>query len=66
MTDLERQMVVEMTKIRENPLSLIPHLEKRLQYFKGNVYQAPGCSRLLRTFEGPKAVQEAINYCKAA
>jgi len=26
MSELERQMVVEMTKIRQNPSYLIPHL----------------------------------------
>ena len=49
---------------RTNPQEMIDELEKRLQYFQGNVYQAPGQEVGLRTNEGPPAIQECIDFMK--
>jgi uncharacterized protein YkwD len=49
MTEIEKGMVEEMTKIRANPEYLIPHLEKFLEGFKGSTYYAPGSHIGLKT-----------------
>lgn len=66
MSELERGIVEEMSKIRTDPTYLIPHLENFLSGFKGSTYYAPGSNCGLMTQEGTNAVREAINFCRNA
>jgi uncharacterized protein YkwD len=49
MSELERGIVEEMSKIRTDPTYLIPHLENFLSGFKGSTYYAPGSNCGLMT-----------------
>lgn len=51
-------------KIRKNPQSFIPILEKQLTYFKGSILYRPGTNVGLQTNEGPSAVKECIKFLK--
>ena len=51
--------------VRQNPKSLIPDLEEMLTRFKGKFITDNDGIRI-QTKEGPKAVQEAIDFLKAA
>ena len=51
-------------KIRQNPKSFIPYLERSLKRFHGYIYTTEeGCSAL-RTEEGPDAFHEAIEFLR--
>lgn len=52
----------EQNHVRQNPKSLVPYLQSKLQYFDGNVLWELGKSGGVQTQEGPKAVQEAIGF----
>ncbi|KRX09133.1 CAP domain [Pseudocohnilembus persalinus] len=58
-----QQVADELNKLRANPLSFVPDLEKMLSQFKGQVLHVPG-EIALRTNEGPSAVQECIQALK--
>ncbi|CDW89935.1 UNKNOWN [Stylonychia lemnae] len=60
------QDILEFTnKIRANPKEMIPHLEKILATFEGDVMYIDGQIGI-QTNEGPAAVQEAIEFAKTA
>ena len=59
-------MFAQTNKLRTDPKSFIPHLEKRLGYFNGKVVNVPGEDSGHVTQEGPNAVKEAINFLKKA
>lgn len=65
MQNIDRECCEITDRIRQNPMWLVPHLEKKLSYFEGNLECVPGKTRI-RTNEGTRAVQEAIDYCKKA
>lgn len=51
-------------KIRQNPKSFIPYLERSLKRFNGNIYTTEdGCSAI-RTEEGQVAFIEAIEFLR--
>jgi len=52
-------------QLRTNPTQFIEYLEDRLQYFDGDILWLPGRNGL-RTFEGPAAVEEAIQFLRDA
>ena len=58
MSELERGIVEEMSKIRTDPTYLIPHLENFLSGFKGSTYYAPGSNCGLMTYWKPRWVRE--------
>lgn len=62
---LKKELIEEHNNVRKNPKSFVPYLEQHLKYFKGNVLYKPGEIGLV-TNEGPNAVQECIDYLKAA
>ena len=64
-SQLDREIHAFTSEVRQNPLALLPHLEKILASFRGNVmYLDPHCG--IQTNEGPAAVQEAIDFVKKA
>lgn len=60
------EIVEEHNKIRTNPKSYIPILEKYISYIKNNTLYIPGapCGIILQ--EGKSAYTEAINFLKSA
>jgi uncharacterized protein YkwD len=65
LSPLEAQVISEMNKMRTNPKSYIPILEKYRSRFQGKNVKLPN-GNLLRTNEGVRAVDEAIAYLKSA
>lgn len=61
--ELSNLVFIEHNKIRRNPDSYIPILEKYIQMFKGDVLYKPK-EIPIQTHEGPAAYQEAIEYLK--
>jgi hypothetical protein len=62
---LDLEVFQEQNKVRANPKSLIPYLEAKLPLFDGKQYKVPGKITLV-TNEGSSAIQELIDYLKAA
>jgi uncharacterized protein YkwD len=62
--DLKQAVVDEHNKIRADPKSYIPILEKYLTYFKGSVIYMPGSRVGIQTQEGKAAVSECIEFLK--
>jgi uncharacterized protein YkwD len=62
---LQRELFSELNRLRRNPRSYVPVLEKHKQGFKGNRrYISPNVALL--TQEGVKPVEEAIEFLKKA
>ena len=61
---LIQDLVKEHNIIRKNPKAYIPHLEKHLTYFKGNVMYKPGTKIGIQTNEGKAAYDECIKFLK--
>lgn len=59
----EKDFLNELNKVRLNPQSIIPSLEKLLTQFNGNILKRQG-EVPLQTNEGPSAVKEAISFLK--
>ena len=60
-TKVDKDIFTLLNETRANPKSFIPHLQKLLECFDGEVLKREGKTNL-RTNEGPKAVKEAIEY----
>ena len=60
-TAVDKELFNLLNKTRADPHSFIPHLQKLLECFEGDVLKREGKTNL-RTNEGPKAVKEAIEY----
>ncbi len=63
-TEIRESVLLEHNKLREDPQSYIPILEKYLSYFKENVLVKPGDNRI-QTYEGKSAFIEAIEFLKS-
>jgi uncharacterized protein YkwD len=61
---LKKDVAKEHSKIRKNPKSYIPLLEKVIKYFKGKVIYKPGETAGLITNEGKSAYEECIQFLK--
>ena len=57
---IESEMFTELNRLRTNPKSFLGSLEQRLQGFHGTAYFPSSGSNPQGTFEGSKAVKEAI------
>ena len=58
-------MLFHHNRIRTHPQEYVKPLKKKLEKFKGNLYTTEtGCEEI--TNEGPRAVEEAINFLLAA
>lgn len=61
-SSLATEVTAEMSKVRQNPASLIPYLENHRSQFSGMMYRSNGVNMM--TNEGVAAVDEAINYLR--
>ena len=65
LTKLEYEIVLEHNLVRTDPAAYAKYLEKWLSYFEADLLKRPG--RIgLQTLEGPRAVEEAIEFLRAA
>lgn len=62
--EIEQAIFNELNAVRTNPQYLIPYLEDYKKLFKGKNVDYP--NMMMLTFEGTKAVDEAINFLKKA
>eukprot|EP00347_Sterkiella_histriomuscorum_P015378 403357243 len=63
-SQIDREIQEFTSQVRTDPTVLLPHLDKLLKSFRGNVmYLDPRCG--IQTNEGPAAVQEAIDFVKS-
>lgn len=62
---LDKEIFSMINKVREDPKSFIPQLEKLLLQLDGDVIRREGKTNI-RTNEGAKAVREAIDYLQKA
>jgi uncharacterized protein YkwD len=60
----KQEIINEHNKIRRNPKSYIPILEKQLKWFNGTVLERPDSDCGIQTSEGAHAYKEAINFLK--
>ena len=61
--DLQCELLLVQNKLRKEPISFVPILEEWLKKYKENILQLPK-ENPLRTFEGPKGVEDAIQFLK--
>ena len=61
--NIETELFKLHNEIRKNPQSFIPKLKSVLTCFKNKIYHIPG-EEPIQTFEGGKAVKEAIQFLK--
>ena len=59
-TKVDKDIYRLLNETRADPKSFVPHLQKLLECFDGEVLKREGKTNL-RTNEGPKAVKEAIS-----
>ena len=52
---LDKEVFEAQNKLRTNPKSMIPYLQKQMTYFKGNTIWTPGVAIGESTNEGPSA-----------
>ena len=62
-SSLATDVTAEMSKVRQNPASLIPYLENHRSQFRGLMYRNNGINMM--TNEGTVAVDEAISYLRS-
>jgi uncharacterized protein YkwD len=60
---LKRSILIEHNRLREDPVSYIPILEKHRSYFKGHVLHRPKQTPI-KTHEGPRAFDLVIEFLK--
>lgn len=60
--EIEQAIFTELNNVRTNPQSFIPYLEEYKKLFKGKNVDYPNV--MILTFEGTKAVNEAIDFLK--
>ena len=61
--DLVKSVLTEHNRIRQDLVSYIPILQEHLKYFKGDILHRPK-EIPTQTYEGPQAVEEAIQFLK--
>ena len=63
-TKLKNEIIKEHNRLRTNPKSYIPILERYIKWFKGNILEKPDSDCGIETLEGVAAYKEAINFLK--
>jgi hypothetical protein len=58
----DRELLDEVNQLRKDPKKYAEKINKYISYFDGDVLNLPGRKAGIRTHEGPKAYQEAVNY----
>ena len=58
----DKELLDEVNQLRKDPKKYAEKINKYISYFDGNVLNLPGRKAGIRTHEGPKAYQEAVNY----
>jgi uncharacterized protein YkwD len=66
LSPLEREILDEMNLARTDPQRYATFVEQFKTYYNGNQLRLPGRQTAIVTFDGPGAVDEAINFLKAA
>jgi uncharacterized protein YkwD len=66
LSPLEMEIVDEMNLARTQPQTYAGFIEEYKKYYKGNQLTYPGAGQAIVTAEGIPAVDEAINYLRAA
>ena len=61
--DLEKDIFYLHNELRENPQSYIQKLKDTLKYFRNKIFHPPG-EDPIQTYEGPEAVDDAIQFLK--
>ena len=62
--DLEKDIFYLHNELRENPQSYIIKLKECFKYFRNKIFQPPG-EDPIQTYEGPEAIDDAIQFLKA-
>jgi hypothetical protein len=60
---LKRTIIIEHSRLREDPMSYIPILEQQKSFFKGNILQRPKQTPII-TKEGIRGLDLAIEFLK--
>jgi uncharacterized protein YkwD len=60
---LEEEIYQKHNELRTNPKSFIPKLKESLNHFREKIYHKPG-EDPIQTYEGPEAIEEAIEFLK--
>lgn len=63
---LESEIIDEVNLARMEPQKYAAFVEEYKKYYKGNQLMLPGYSQPMTTFEGVAAVDEAVNFLRAA
>jgi uncharacterized protein YkwD len=66
LSQLEREILEEMNLARTNPRQYAAYVEQYKTYYNGNQLKLPGRAKAIVTFDGIAAVDDAINFLKAA
>ena len=61
--ELEKEIYLKHNELRRNPQSFIPKLKESLNHFRDKIYHKPG-EDPIQTYEGPEAIEEAIQFLK--
>lgn len=66
LSSAESEMLIEMNLARTQPQQYAAYVEEFKKYYQGQRLLLPGSKRAISTFDGVGAVDEAINYLRAA
>ena len=61
---MAKKIFALQNKIRENPKSFVPYLERSLARFNGSIHTTEDGCNAIRTEEGPVAFIEAIEFLR--
>ena len=66
LSSAEQAVLDEINLARAQPQAYAAFVEATRKFYNGKSYQPPGQSRAIQTFEGTSAVDEAVNFLRAA
>lgn len=65
LNDLEKQVLMELNRVRSNPKEYAQHIKKTFKYYEGNLLKYPG-EFAIRTTEGVGAAEECYDFLMSA